>query len=201
MRDAIGFSAKEELWEFAIRRAPKSSSQQADNRPDAKGIVCMEFGVHKGRSINFFAQLDVSRAWFGFDSFEGLAEDWPGVGVLRGTFDVGGVMPTVQPNVTLVKGWFSDTLEPFLEDKDRNAGILHLDSDTYESTAYVLETLGGRIVQGSWIVFDEYFNYSGWRGTGEYRAFQEWVDRHDVSYSYRAYSEREAAVEIHEVRH
>ena len=50
--------------------------------------------------------------------------------------------------------------------------FLHLDVDRYSSTRTVLELLGDRIVPGTVIAFDEFFNYPGWR-EGEYRAFNE----------------------------
>ena len=65
----------------------------------------IEFGVHRGDSINYLAQKLNSRGAviFGFDSFEGLQEDWKGSTSPKGTFDLGGILPPVRPNVTLSK--------------------------------------------------------------------------------------------------
>ena len=36
----------------------------------------LELGVYEGRSINFMAKLDPDWTYHGFDSFEGLPEEW-----------------------------------------------------------------------------------------------------------------------------
>ena len=47
----------------------------------------LEFGVFSGTSINFFSQK-INKNIYGFDSFEGLREDWLGTTVTKGTFDL-----------------------------------------------------------------------------------------------------------------
>ena len=68
------------------------------------GLV-LEFGVFMGSSINYFAKklpkIDVltDKTVHGFNSFEGLPEDWMqegGVMGKKGTFTLGGVMPKVE---------------------------------------------------------------------------------------------------------
>ena len=72
--------------------------------------VCNQFGVHQGASIRRFAKA-LSRAGddrtvYGFDSFQGLSEEWTGqIGHPQGTFDVGGRLPRVPRNVELVPGF------------------------------------------------------------------------------------------------
>jgi hypothetical protein len=65
----------------------------------------LEFGVYRGTSINFFASR-LNGVLYGFDSFEGLNESMPGTNAIKGTFNLGGDMPTVLSNVKLIKGWF-----------------------------------------------------------------------------------------------
>mgnify|MGYP004293221693 CR=1 FL=1 len=45
-------------------------------------------------------------------------------------------LPRVRDNVVLHKGWFNDTLPPFLDSAGRDlpAAFLHLDADIFEST-------------------------------------------------------------------
>ena len=75
--------------------------------------LIMEFGVWMGSSINRIAAHNPHVVEiFGFDSFEGLPEDWSGPWV-KGSFDMNGQMPAVRPNVKLFKGWFSDTIPLF----------------------------------------------------------------------------------------
>ena len=101
MSHALCFSNVEALWRdaFAAR--------------GASGLV-VEFGVWRGQSISFFASL-TKEMIYGFDSFEGLREDWKGWELPKGTFDLGGVLPPVPSNVTLIKGWFDETLPALCE--------------------------------------------------------------------------------------
>src|SRR3712207_9470534 len=59
--------------------------------------------------------------------------------------------------------------------------FLHADCDLYSSTKCILGNLGNRLVSGSIIVFDEYFNYPGWE-QHEFRAFSEFVAERRLSY-------------------
>jgi hypothetical protein len=63
---------------------------------------------------------------------------------------------------------------------------MHVDCDLYSSTKSVLNALGAQLVPGSVIVFDEYWNYPGWR-QHEHRAFQELVASRGLRYRYEAF--------------
>lgn len=157
------------LFDMAVRSAP------------AEGLF-LEFGVFNGKSINYVARR-VDRPVFGFDSFEGLAEDWVGTGLLKGAFGVGGKLPKVEPNVTLIKGWFNETVPGFLESHPESIAFAHLDGDTYEATRDVLALLRPRLAVGTILQFDEYLGYPGWR-VGEFKAWQEFCAQHGITYRY-----------------
>lgn len=148
------------------------------------GLIC-EFGVYSGTSIRTIGKLAGARPVFGFDSFEGLPEDWFD-GMPKGTFKVD-ALPKVPANVALVKGWFSDTLGPFLKEHAEPAAFLHVDCDLYSSTRTIFEAFEGRIGPGTVIAFDEYFNYVGWK-QGEFKAFHELVARAGLKFEYIGYS-------------
>lgn len=152
---------------------------------DESGLV-MEFGVFKGESINFISSLLSFKKVYGFDSFEGLPSNWtPGAG--KGAFDLGGHAPKVNKNVELISGWFGETLPTFLEShKNELCTFIHIDCDLYSSTKDVLDNIGDRIVPGTIILFDEYFNRPGWR-QHEYRAWQECVCKQGIRYEYLGY--------------
>jgi hypothetical protein len=156
------------------------------NRPG----LYLEFGVYKGTSINLIASVTQSTV-HGFDSFEGLPEDWRD-GHDKGEFRVA-ALPIVRSNVTLHKGWFSDTLPPFLDKERASVCFLHVDCDLYSSTKTVFSSLADRLLPGTIIVFDEYFNYPGWQ-EGEYKAFMEFVaeGRHFEYLAYNCRSEQVA---------
>lgn len=94
-------------------RKPKVHDYIAGQIPE--GGLLMECGVFQGASINRVAKALPDRQLYGFDSFEGLSEKWPGMNHEEGHFDLGGVFPEVEENVTLIRGWVDESLPPFLE--------------------------------------------------------------------------------------
>ena len=151
----------------------------------AKPGLILEFGVHGGGTINHIAS-HVSQTVHGFDSFEGLPERWrDNLGV--GAFKMHGRLPQVRENVKLIKGWFNESLPGFAAENPGDVSFIHIDCDLYSSTATVFETLQDRIKPGCVIVFDEYFNYHGWQD-GEYKAFQELIQRTGLQYEYLSYN-------------
>ncbi|MCK9909618.1 class I SAM-dependent methyltransferase, partial [Microbacteriaceae bacterium K1510] len=117
-------------------------------------------------------------------------EDWR-TGIAKGAF--AGPLPTVPGNVTLVSGLFSDTLPQFSQQHLGPIAFLHVDCDLYSSTATIFDCLGDRLRPGSVILFDEYFNYPGWR-QHEFKAFQEFVARGEVAYRYEGFVPRDQQV-------
>jgi predicted O-methyltransferase YrrM len=152
----------------------------------SEGLV-MEFGVSRGESINLLAERLPSQKVHGFDSFKGLPEAWH-VSYASGAFEEeDGWRPAVRDNVELHVGWFNETLPGFLEAHPGPIRLLHVDSDLYSSAKYVFDTAGDRIVSGTVIVFDEYFNYPGWEDH-EYKAFQEFLAQRGLKYEYLSYT-------------
>lgn len=147
------------------------------------GLIC-EFGVAGGKSINFIAKLLPDHPIYGFDSFEGLPEDWRDLHP-QGIFKQER-LPPVEPNVRLIKGLFADTLPAFLQQHPEPALFLHIDCDLYASTKTVLEMLRPRIQEGTILCFDEFFNYPGWK-EGEYKAFREFAAQTKLQYEYFSY--------------
>jgi hypothetical protein len=168
----------------------------------------LEFGVFKGWTINKCAEILPNQHFWGFDSFEGLPEEWIVVDpkdprvkkwkkMNKGHFAVD-QLPEVSYNVTLVKGFFDQSLELWMKENikpDSKISWLHLDADLYSSTIYVLEKLNDYIVPGTIIRFDELVDwrleqfpcsghkrpkpkYSNWR-EGEWKAMNEWLEKYD----------------------
>ena len=99
-------------------------------------------------------------------------------------------------NVTLIKGWFEDTVEPWLETRSHKyIDLIHIDSDTYTPAKYILNTLRKQMGPGTIVIFDEYFGYPGWK-KHEFKAWQEFVQSFDMKYSYIAVSEQSVAIKI-----
>lgn len=155
------------------------------------GSYC-EFGVYRGSTINFIAER-ITQTIHGFDSFDGLPEDWV-PGAPRGTFAT--KPPPVRSNVTLHKGWFNETLPAWKLAHLGPIAFMHVDCDLYSATKTVFDALGDCVVAGTVIQFDEYFNYPGWQ-QGEFKAFAEFVESRHLSFEYVGYTkENQASVRI-----
>ena len=171
MLDAEVLADRHTLLRFAVSKAAK------------RGLY-LEFGVATGATVNLIASLVPARV-YGFDSFEGLPEPWPGY-LPKGAFRQDR-LPVVSENVELVVGMFEHTLPQFLKRHGDALAFVHIDCDLYTSTRTVLGHLAPRLLAGTIVVFDEYFNYPGWE-EGEHRAFRELVGELGLSYTYLAYT-------------
>ncbi|KAI1085474.1 hypothetical protein F5B20DRAFT_5159 [Whalleya microplaca] len=108
----------------------------------------------------------------------------------RSMFDTGAFAvdaPPEVPGAELVVGRFDESLPPFLAGHSGPIALLHVDSDLYSSAVTVLEHCGPRLVAGSIVVFDEYFNFPGWE-RHEHRAWQEYVARTGTRFTWLAYT-------------
>ena len=145
--------------------------------------LCLEFGVGRGKSIRWIAKK-TSRTIYGFDSFDGIPESWNGNPM--GAFSQK-KLPKVPKNVIFKIGMFENTLTKFIQDTDQAISFLHIDCDLYSSAVTVFKILGNRLQKGSIILFDEYYNFPGWKDH-EFRAFQEFTSLNNIKYEYIAYS-------------
>ena len=135
--------------------------------------MIMEFGVAQGDSIRKIAKHFPDRTIYGFDWFEGLPEDWRD-NYRKGHFKC--EPPTDLPsNVKLVVGLFQDTLQNFLKEHSDPIAFIHMDADLYSSTKCVLNAVINQLQDGTIILFDEFYGYSGFE-YNEYKAFQEFID-------------------------
>lgn len=170
MRAAQSFPHPVATLEHALTLAPS-------------GGLALEFGVFTGSTLTIIAAARDGGV-YGFDSFEGLPENWR-AGFDAGAFAVDG--PPQVPGADMVVGLFADTLPGFLAAHPGPVDLLHLDADLHSSTACVLDAVGPRLRSGSVVLFDEFFNYPGWE-QHEARAWHEYAAAHDVRFRYEAYT-------------
>jgi predicted O-methyltransferase YrrM len=183
-------AAIRESYEFIAEHMP-DAPRFADPRATLEyalslasvGGLALEFGVYQGTTLKIISSAR-NGGVYGFDSFEGLPEDWR-IGFPAGTFTVEG-LPDV-PGAELVVGWFDDTLPGFLADHEGPVDFLHVDGDLYSSAKTVLELVGPRLHPGSVIVFDEFFNFPGWQ-RHEFKAWIEYVKKTGMAFSYEGYT-------------
>lgn len=140
----------------SLRKVDGVLAHAVESIPVRQGLIC-EFGVCTGSSTNLMANALKPREVFGFDSFEGFPTDWV-IGDVRVPKDMLAVDESklrFADNVRLVKGFFSDSLPPFLASRQEPVAAVHIDCDTYSSTVDILRHIKSRLQVGSWIVFDE----------------------------------------------
>jgi O-methyltransferase len=150
----------------------------------------IEFGVYIGRSLSCMHRalshhgIDSVRM-FGFDSFEGLPrsfsveelEAWePGqfsvdLNTTRRFLERRGVD---MERVSLVKGWFDETLTPRLAKTIRKASVIMVDCDLYASAKTALNFSADLIVDDAVLFFDDWADGGlAEKRLGERRAFEE----------------------------
>ena len=138
-------------------------------------------------------QREISRIWdnmrfFAFDSFQGLPE-LEGVDKESRDFTEGKFKATENAfrknlakegvpsdKVVVVPGLFDDTCtqETIMKHGMKKASIIHVDCDLYHSTTTVLEFVKPLLVDGTIIIFDDWYCFRGNPNLGEQRAFNEW---------------------------
>ena len=133
----------------------------------------LEFGVHSGGSTKLFSKILKDIKIYGFDSFEGLREDWVGNTLPKGGLNLNKKPPRVNDNFVPIVGWIQDTLPKFIsENKDLKISFVHIDTDTYPTGKFILQQIKPYLINGAIIIFDELYDFPGW-SVGEYKALIE----------------------------
>lgn len=159
-------------------------------------IDYLEFGVFEGASLGRWCELNKhpESRFFGFDSFQGLPETWMR-GWEKGTFNTNGKTPDIHDSrVQFVKGWFQDSLPPFLASyAPKNRQVVHSDSDLYSSTLYCLTTLNKLLSPGTIILFDDFYD-----PIHEYRALNDYASAYRRNFRILAATDRfyQVAIEL-----
>jgi len=162
----------------------------------------LEFGVMGGNSLldfkDSYDEFDISGDFFGFDSFLGLPEEkldkhspWK-----TGQFTTDGEISSAllsNPDINIIDGWFSDTLNDSLIPKfnGKKIGIAHIDCDIYTSTVEVLDFIieNDLLCDGSILLYDDWGAYrqGGLSEDYEYsvaeaRAHKEMVEKYNLNF-------------------
>ncbi|MGI9438028.1 MAG: TylF/MycF/NovP-related O-methyltransferase, partial [Geminicoccaceae bacterium] len=157
----------------------------------------LEFGVFNGTSLSCAYQvlneLDMGNVrCFGFDSFEGLPQEaahddkgiwFPGQFACR--IDVTRKLLSERnidwERVTLIKGWFNDTLNDKTIECHRitSASVVMIDCDLYSSTARCLEFVAPLLTNNAVLIFDDWYSHDlADKNLGERKAFEEFIAEH-----------------------
>lgn len=160
----------------------------------------LEFGTYEGNAFitayHFANAYKLSEMrFYAFDSFQGLPDFtlevdqdpdeelqyWPGdfscssEKFQRNLRRYGVALSRVQ----IVPGFFGDSLTPQTKQSlpIQAAAVILIDCDLYESTIQVLDFVSEYLVNGSVLIFDDWYNFKGDPRRGERKAFEEWLDR------------------------
>lgn len=139
----------------------------------------LEFGVWTGDSIKHLSN-STNNIFYGFDSFEGLPEDWGSWGK-KGTFKLDENPKIENEKIKLVVGLFEDTIDDFMKEHTEIISFIHIDCDLYSSTKTIFEKMEKRFVKGTIILFDEIINYPISK-EHEIKAFSEFLEKTGFGY-------------------
>ncbi|MFP4500587.1 MAG: class I SAM-dependent methyltransferase [Candidatus Hydrogenedentota bacterium] len=143
-------------------------------------VTYLEFGVRHGMSLGWMTEAltHPDSQLHGFDTFEGLPEDWVpywgangiGGGQAQGAMKASAPQ-TSDPRVTLHRGLFQDILPGFLkENPPSGLKVINIDSDIYSSALYVLSMMHPYLEPGDYVYMDEFFDL-----LNEFAAFNDYV--------------------------
>jgi O-methyltransferase len=127
--------------------------------------------------------------FFAFDSFRGLPQvgsiDRQSKDFVEGKFayNVSSLERNLRTGgvdldkVTIVPGWFEQTCTAATIEKYqmKAASIVHIDCDLYESAKTALKFIEPLMVDGTVLIFDDWYCFRGNPDLGEQRAFKEWA--------------------------
>ena len=141
-----------------------------------------EFGVWRGEAFRYL--IKTFKKGYGFDTFEGLPEDWHDEAA--GTYSSGGNVPKVKGGKFIV-GKFEDTLPGFFAEERPIASIINFDADLYSSTICALNHAKPVIDKHTILIFDEFLMNNNWE-EDEYKALEEFCATNNYTYEVLAIS-------------
>ena len=153
---------REDSWKIIVSSLDKNDK-----------VLFLEFGVAWGyttktmldlfKENGFQSATEISQGYFkhlGFDLFSGLPKSFRQYP--QGYFATSDGNPPNIPGANFVKGFVQDTLELELQKlnpKDYDRVIIFFDLDLYEPTKFAIKALQNFLAPGSFIYFDELFDF------------------------------------------
>jgi len=141
-----------------------------------------EFGVFTGESFKYL--INAFGKGFGFDTFEGLPEDWGEE--KAGSYSSGGNIPEAAGGEFIV-GKFEDTLPSFFSEPRLLASVINFDADLYSSTICALNFSKPVIDRHTILIFDEFIVNEHWE-QDEYKALNEFCVANNYTFEVLAVS-------------
>ena len=141
-----------------------------------------EFGVWRGESFKYL--MNTFKKGYGFDTFEGIPEDWHNE--KKGTYSADKIIPKIDGG-TFIAGKFEDTLPTFYSIPRPMASIINFDADLYSSTICALNYSKPVIDKDTILIFDEFIMNDNWE-QDEYKALNEFCSNNNLTYEVLAVS-------------
>ena len=174
-------------WAFALPQLPelyfhrwalfdKVVEQSIKDRP------FYEYGVWRGEAFQYL--INVFKKGYGFDTFEGIPEDWHGEPA--GKYSSDGYIPQIKGGEFIV-GKFDDTLPTFFSEPRPMASVINFDADLYSSTICALNHSKPVIDQYTILIFDEFIMNKHWE-QDEYKALNEFCLQNSYTFEVIAIS-------------
>jgi len=194
-----------ELWKPEPTEIFKKAFIQAHQNLDFG--LCLEFGVGQGHSFCWQAKhmMDwaINSHLIGFDSFEGLPAETPGVwaperhgkgcfwyprDVLKQHLEICGI-PLEDPRFEIIEGLFEHSLTRDLQHKLMQEKLIfvNIDVDIHLSTIQALDFVKPMMRPGLVIYFDDYrdprdeTNPAGAKEWGENLAWRQWSAKNNIN--------------------
>jgi len=141
-----------------------------------------EYGVWRGEAFQYL--IKTFKKGYGFDTFEGIPEDWHDE--KAGTYSSDGNIPQIEGGEFIV-GKFEDTLPGFFSQPRPMAAIINFDADLYSSTICALNFSKPVIDKHTILIFDEFIINKNWE-QDEYKALNEFCLNNNCTYEVLAIS-------------
>jgi len=141
-----------------------------------------EFGVWRGEAFQHL--ISTFKKGYGFDTFEGIPEDWHDQ--KAGTYSSNENIPQIEGGEFIV-GKFEDTLPGFFSEPRPKASIINFDADLYSSTICALNFSEPVIDKHTILIFDEFIINKNWE-QDEYKALNEFCLNNNYTYEVLAVS-------------
>jgi O-methyltransferase len=108
-----------------------------------------------------YASKDASSLKGDLKPMKGFYDFLGGHGTIKDCYDLlTSLIKYDEKNIRIYKGWFQDTFKKHSGEIGKIA-VLRLDADWYESTKLSLEYFYDKVVEGGFIIFDDYGTYEG----------------------------------------
>ena len=164
--------------------------------------VYMEFGCHEANTFRFalntigrYDSPNKISHFYAFDSFQGMPTPlgidqqkiWKAGMNTTGKTKFKSLVSSDLHRVTIVPGFFSESLPQFKWDPASRPAVFYIDVDYYTSTKEVLQFVKDKLFHGSVIALDDWNCYFADADRGQRKAFKEFSEEVSENFSFEPF--------------